>query len=207
MHMSVYNRHILPRLIDWSCGLPLVTEERRKVVPQAQGRVLEVGMGSGRNLPLYDAGRVTSLVGLDPSAELLAYTRERARTLPFPVEVIAEPAETMSLPPGSFDCIVVTYTLCSIPDVAPALEQMRRVLKPGGRLLFCEHGAAPDPSVRRWQARLAPLWLRLAGGCHLLRDAPALLEAAGFRIAELDTHYLRGTPRLLGYHSLGVAHP
>jgi ubiquinone/menaquinone biosynthesis C-methylase UbiE len=205
--MTFYSRHILPRLIDWSCGLPLVTEERRKVVPQAQGRVLEVGMGSGRNLPLYVAGRVTSLVGLDPSAELLAYTRERARTLSFPVELIAEPAETMSLPPASFDCIVVTYTLCSIPDVALALEQMRRVLKPGGRLLFCEHGAAPDSSVRRWQARLAPLWLRLAGGCHLLRDAPALLEAAGFRIAELDTHYLRGTPRLLGYHSLGVAHP
>jgi ubiquinone/menaquinone biosynthesis C-methylase UbiE len=205
--MSLYSRHILPRLTDWSCGLPLITEERRKVVPQAEGRVLDVGIGSGRNLPLYDSRRVTSLVGLDPSAELLAYTRERARTLPFPIELIVQPAEAMSLPAASFDTIVVTYTLCTIPEIGAALGQMRRVLKPGGRLLFCEHGAAPDPAVRRWQARLSPLWLRMAGGCHLLRDAPALLQAAGFRIAELDTHYLRSTPKMLGYHSLGVAHP
>jgi ubiquinone/menaquinone biosynthesis C-methylase UbiE len=204
--MRFYNRHILPHLIDWSCGLALVTAERRKVVPQAAGRVLDLGIGSGRNLPLYDPQRVTALVGLDPSAELLAYTRKRARGLPFPVELVAEPAETMSLPSQSFDTVVVTYTLCSIPEVALALQQVRRVLKPGARLLFCEHGAAPDASVRRWQARLSPLWARMAGGCHLLRDAPGLLAAAGFRIDQLDAHYLRGTPRFAGYHTVGAAH-
>jgi len=204
--MNLYDRYVLPRLIDWSCGLPRVTSERRKVVPLAQGRVLDVGIGSGRNLPLYDPQRVTALVGIDPSAELLATTRERTRGLPFPVELVAERAETTQLRSGSFDTVVLTYTLCSIPEAARALEQIRRVLKPEGRLLFCEHGAAPDPSVRRWQERLAPAWKRLAGGCDLVRDAPALLCAAGFQIDRLDTHYLAHTPRLLGYHSIGIAH-
>jgi ubiquinone/menaquinone biosynthesis C-methylase UbiE len=202
---SFYSKRVLPALIDWSCGMPLVTAERRKVVPEAAGRVLDVGIGSGRNLPLYDPARVTSLVGLDPSAELLAYTRERARGIPFPLELLAQPAEDMDLPTQSFDTAVVTYTLCSIAGAREALEQLRRVLKPSGRVLFCEHGAAPEPSVRRWQRRLAPAWKRLAGGCDLLRDAPALLSATGFRIERLDTHYLAHTPRILGYHSIGVA--
>jgi ubiquinone/menaquinone biosynthesis C-methylase UbiE len=204
--MSWYDRHILPRLIDWSCGLPRVASERRKVVPLARGCVLDVGIGSGRNLSLYDPQHVTALVGIDPSAELLAYTRERSRRLAFPVELVTEPAETTQLPSASFDTVVLTYTLCSIPDAARALQQIRRVLKPDGQLLFCEHGAAPDPSVRRWQQRVAPAWKRLAGGCDLVRDAPALLHAAGFSIDRLDTHYLAQTPRLLGYHSIGVAH-
>jgi SAM-dependent methyltransferase len=202
-----YSRRLLPALIDWSCGMPVVTAERRKVVPEAAGRVLDVGIGSGRNLPLYHPARVTSLVGLDPSAELLAYTRERARGMPFPVELLAQRAEDMDLPAQSFDTAVVTYTLCSIDGAREALEQLRRVLKPSGRVLFCEHGAAPEPSVRRWQQRLAPAWKRLAGGCDLLVDAPALLSGAGFRIERLDTHYLAHTPRILGYHSIGVARP
>jgi ubiquinone/menaquinone biosynthesis C-methylase UbiE len=205
--LSFYTKRILPGLIDWSCGMPLMTAERRKVVPEAVGRVLDLGIGSGRNLPLYDPARVTSLVGLDPSAELLAYTRERARGTPFPVELVAQSAEGMDVPAESFDTVVVTYTLCSIAGAREALEQLRRVLKPSGRVLFCEHGAAPEPSVRRWQQRLAPAWRRLAGGCDLLRDAPALLSSAGFRIERLDTHYLARTPRILGYHSIGVARP
>jgi SAM-dependent methyltransferase len=203
--MGFYDRHLLPRMLDWSCGLPLVAEQRRKVVPQASGRVLELGIGSGRNLPLYDAGRVTSLTGIDPSVELLRYTRERARGLPFPVELVAEPAETAGLPAASFDTVVVTYTLCSIRDVARALASVRTLLKPDGRLLFLEHGAAPDASVRRWQARLSPLWVRLAGGCHLLRDAPQLLRDAGFVVDRLDAYYVHAVPRLLGYHTLGRA--
>ena len=203
--MNFYDRHILPRLIHWSCGMPLVTEERRRVVPQARGRVLDVGIGSGHNLPLYDPQRVTAVVGLDPSSELLDYTRARAHGCAFPVELVPEPAETMQLAAASFDTVVLTYTLCSIPDAAQALRQIRRVLKPEGRLLFCEHGAAPDPAVRRWQARLSPLWLRLAGGCHLLRDAPALLAQGGFRVEQLDTHYVSGAPRFVGWHTIGVA--
>jgi ubiquinone/menaquinone biosynthesis C-methylase UbiE len=203
--MGFYARHVLPRVMDWSCGAALLTAERRKVVPQASGRVLELGIGSGRNLPLYDAGRVASVTGIDPSAELLRYTRERARGLPFPVELVAEPAETAGLPARSFDTVVVTYTLCTIPDVARALDNLRPMLKPGGRLLFLEHGAAPDAAVRRWQARLSPLWLRLAGGCHLLRDAPTLLREAGFAIERLDAYYMPAVPRLLGYHTLGSA--
>jgi ubiquinone/menaquinone biosynthesis C-methylase UbiE len=205
--MNFYNHHILPRLIDWSCGMPLVAAERRKLVPQAGGRVLEVGIGSGHNLAMYDPQRVTALVGIDPSTELLARTRARTPGVPFPVELVPEPAETMSLPAASFDTVVATYTLCSIPEVQRALQGIRRVLKPEGRLLFLEHGAAPDPDVRRWQARLSPLWLRMAGGCHLLRDAPSLLAEAGFAIDRLDAYYLPGIPRLLGYHSLGAAHP
>jgi ubiquinone/menaquinone biosynthesis C-methylase UbiE len=205
--MSFYDRHVLPCLIDWSCGLPRITAQRRTVVPQAEGRVLDVGIGSGRNLPLYDPRRVTALVGLDPSIELLAVTRQRAHELPFPVELLAQPAETMDLDGASFDTVVLTYTLCSIAGVQEALRQVRRVLKPGGRLLFCEHGAAPDAGVRRWQQRLAPAWRRLAGGCNLLSDAPALLDAAGFRIEQLDAYYLPQTPRFLGYHTVGAARP
>lgn len=203
--MRVYDHYILPRLIDWSCGLPRITAQRRAIVPQAQGRVLDVGIGSGRNLPLYDPQRVTALVGLDPSAAMLRLTRERARELSFPVELIAQPAETMTLDTASFDTVVVTYTLCSIPGVDDALRQIRRVLKPSGKLLFCEHGAAPDAGVRRWQRRIGPAWKRLAGGCNLLSDAPAALSAAGFRIEHLDAYYLSRTPRPLGYHTVGSA--
>lgn len=190
--MSIYARHILPRLIDFTCGLKPTMRQRAKLVPQARGRVLEMGVGSGLNLPYYDAARVTQLHALDPSPELWRLAAERVDRARIAVEYLEAGAEAVPLGDRSVDTVVITYTLCTLPDVAGALAEARRVLRPGGRLLFCEHGAAPDHGVRRWQNRLNPAWRRLAGGCHLNRDAPALIEQAGFRITALDSMYLPG---------------
>jgi ubiquinone/menaquinone biosynthesis C-methylase UbiE len=171
----------------------------------AVGRVLELGVGSGLNLPLYDPARVTGLVGVDPAEPMLARARPHLAELGFPVELRAAPAEDAGLAARSFDTVVVTYSLCTIPDAAAALVEARRALKPGGRLLFCEHGAAPDPGVARWQRRIEPVWKRLGGGCHLTRDVAALLDTAGWRIEALDRFYLDKAPRPFGFHYLGSA--
>jgi SAM-dependent methyltransferase len=205
--MSWYAHVVLPRLIDCACGLGAVTRQRRKVVPLAEGRVLEVGIGSGRNLPHYDPARVTSVLGVDPGSELLRIAQRRAASAPFPVEFIPVEGETVAVDAHSIDTVVVTYTLCTIPGVHAALAGMRRALKPGGRLLFCEHGLAPDAAVARFQSRLEPLWGRLFGGCHLTRDVPALLREGGFRVELTETAYLRGAPRFAGFHYVGSARP
>lgn len=204
--MGVYDRYVLAPLLNCACGLPLVTAQRRKVVPQASGHVLEVGVGSGLNFGLYDPAKVVSVVGLDPSAALLDYAHERAGTLPFPVEFVTATGEDNPLPAASIDTVLVTYTLCSIPGVERALEHMRRVLKPGGQLLFCEHAAAPDAGVRRVQGWIEPVWKRLAGGCHLTRDTPLLLERAGFRVEAMESFYVHKVPRFVGFHRIGSAH-
>ena len=190
--MSLYDRHILPHLIDFACGMGAVMKARSQIVPLARGRVLEIGIGSGLNLGFYDAQRVEVVVGVDPSAEMQALARERAARCQVPVEMIALELGQIQAADASFDDIVCTFTLCTIPDALAALREMRRVLKAGGRLLFCEHGLAPDLPVVRWQKRLTPLWKPLAGGCHLDRDIPALIEAGGFHIRQLDTGYLKG---------------
>ena len=190
--MGLYSKYILPRVIHFTCGLKPNMRQREKVVPHARGQVLEVGIGSGLNLPYYDATKVTRVWGLEPSPEMTRMAAQAARSLPFEVEFIGLPGDEIPLDDGSVDTVVVTYTLCTIPDTLPALGQMRRVLRPGGELIFCEHGAAPDASVRRWQDRLNPVWRRLGGGCNLNRPIPALIEAGGFRIDSLDTMYLPG---------------
>ena len=190
--MGLYDRHILPHLIDFACGMGAVMKARSQLVPQARGRVLEIGIGSGLNLSFYDPQRVEVVVGVDPSAEMQALGRERAARCQVPVEMIALELGQIQAADASFDDIVCTFTLCTIPDAIAALREMRRVLKPGGRLLFCEHGLAPDLPVVRWQKRLTPLWKPLAGGCHLDRDIPALIGAGGFHIRELSTGYLKG---------------
>jgi SAM-dependent methyltransferase len=205
--MGWYEHLLLPRLIDCSCSLPRVAEQRRKVVPLAHGEVLELGIGGGLNLRFYDATAVRRVVGIDMSRELLARAQARAAGLPFPVELLRADAQALPLPSASVDDVVVTYSLCSIDGVEPALAEARRVLRPGGRLLFCEHGLAPDPGVARWQGIIAPVWQRLAGGCRLTRDAPRLLRGGGFRVEQLDTFYLARTPRILGYHTVGIARP
>lgn len=202
--MSLYEDRILPVLIDCVCGLPRLRPHREAIVSQARGRVLELGMGSGLNLPHYRAGQVQSVVAVEPAAGMNARAAKRAAGLPFAVEVLALSAEKIPAPDASFDSIVTTFTLCTIPDVIAALHEARRVLKPDGRLLFCEHGAAPDASVRRWQDRLTPWWKPLAGGCHLNRDMPALLQQAGFAIHSLHTGYERG-PRPMMYLYEGSA--
>ena len=190
--MGLYGTYILPRLVNFACGLRPMMRQREKVVPRARGRVLEVGVGSGLNLGYYDAAKVTKLWGLDPSPEMTRIAERAARSVPFEVEFIGLPGDEIPLEDASVDTVVMTYTLCTIPDTAAALRQMGRVLKPGGELIFCEHGAAPDASVRRWQDRINPLWKRIGGGCNLNRPIPALIEAGGFRITSLDTMYIPG---------------
>jgi ubiquinone/menaquinone biosynthesis C-methylase UbiE len=190
--MNLYERHVLPHLIDFACGMGAVMKARSQLVPQAQGRVLEIGIGSGLNLGFYDPQRVEVVVGVDPSAAMQRLARERAARCQVPVEMIALELGQIQAADASFDDIVCTFTLCTIPDAVSALREMHRVLKPGGRLLFCEHGLAPDLPVVRWQKRLTPLWKPLAGGCHLDRDIPALILAGGFHIRELSTGYLKG---------------
>jgi len=190
--MGLYGRYILPRVVHLTCGTKPNTRQRQKVVPLARGRVLEVGIGSGLNLPYYDASRVTKLWGLDPSPEMTEMARPLARAVPFDVEFIGLPGDEIPLEDDSVDTVLVTYTLCTISDTEPALRQMARVLKPGGSLIFCEHGAAPDPSVRRWQDWMNPIWKRLGGGCHLNRAIPDLIVEGGFRITRLETMYIPG---------------
>ena len=204
--MGFYDRHILPHVINLACGVKPIRYQRQKVVPQAEGRVLEVGIGSGLNLPFYDPARVEKLWGLEPAPEIRRMAEKAAAGAPFPVEFIDLPGETIPLEPGSVDTVVITYTLCTIPDAVRALHEMRRVLKPGGQLLFAEHGRAPDASVRRWQDRLTPIWKRIGGGCHLNRDIPKLLEQGGFAIDRLETMYLPG-PRPMTFNYWGAAVP
>lgn len=202
--MGFYDRHVLPHLIDFACGVGAVMKARSQIVPQAHGRVLEIGIGSGLNLEFYDAAKVQQIVGVDPSADMQALARERAARIRIPVEMIALELGAIQADTASFDSIVCTFTLCTIPDAVAALKEMRRVLKPGGRLWFCEHGQAPDLPVLRWQNRLTPLWKPLAGGCHLNRDIPQLIGAGGFRIGELQSRYLKG-PKPMTYVYSGWA--
>ena len=180
--------------------------QREKLVPHARGRVLEVGIGSGLNLPYYDAARVSKVWGLDPAPEMAKMARQAVDSLPFEVEFIGLPADEIPLEDNSIDTVVVTYTLCTIPETTPALHQINRVLRPGGELLFCEHGVAPDASVRRWQDCLNPVWKRLGGGCNLNRPIPALIEEGGFRTRKLDNMYIPGW-RPASFNYWGAAVP
>lgn len=203
--MNFYDRYILPPLLNCVCGTSLLARHRAALIPAAQGDVLEIGIGSALNLDYYDATHINTLTGIDPSQQLLDYARKRVNGLPFPVTLVPAIAECLPLPDASMDTVVVTFSLCTIPDVTAALGEMRRVLKPAGRLLFCEHGLAPDPGVQRWQQRLDPLWGKLAGGCHLTRNIPRLLTDAAFRCADLQSDYLPHAPRFAGYVYRGSA--
>ena len=190
--MGFYDTFLLPRLVHLTCGQKPAMKQREKVVPLAEGRVLEIGIGSGLNLPYYDAARVTHLWGLDPSSAMWKVAGRQARKHGIRTEFIESGAESIPLESRSADCVVSTYTLCTVPDVSVALDEIRRVLKPGGKLIFCEHGEAPDTDVQRWQDLVNPLWKRMAGGCHLNRPIPVLLEDAGFRSGDLQTMYIPG---------------
>ena len=205
--MNFYDRHLLPRLIHCVCGCPVIDHLRRQVVPAARGQVLEVGFGSGLNLPHYDRSRVEAVWALEPSAAMRQLAAPRVAAAGLTVRWIDLPGESLALPDHSVDSVVITFTLCTIPDPAAALAQMRRVLRPEGKLLFCEHGAAPDAAVRRWQDRLNGGWRRLAGGCNLNRDNAALIAQAGFRLDAVHSAYLPGAPRFAGFNTWGVASP
>jgi ubiquinone/menaquinone biosynthesis C-methylase UbiE len=205
--MGFYERNILPRVVDFACGTRVVQRQREKVVPHAKGRVLEVGMGSGHNLPFYDSTQVDTVIGLEPAEEMRAFAKRRAVGMAINIEWLELEGENIPLDNASVDTVVVTYTLCTIPDVELALRGMHRVLKPGGRLLFCEHGKAPTESVLRWQGRLNPIWGRLFGGCRLDRDIPNLVGEAGFKIESLKSMYLPKTPKFAGFNYWGSAVP
>lgn len=201
--MSVYERYILPRLLDLAMRNSEIARYRARLVPRASGTIVEIGIGSGLNLPFYGE-RVQQLSGIDPSPELLRMTRTRAAGAPFPVDLIDRGAENLPFDTASADCVVTTFSLCTIGNPAVALREAHRVLRPGGTLIFAEHGLSPDASVARWQHRLNPLWRRLAGGCNLDRRIDALLEDAGFTITEMTRDYARG-PKTLAYVYSGIA--
>jgi ubiquinone/menaquinone biosynthesis C-methylase UbiE len=189
--MSFYRDRILPRMIHASMRQETFEPYRRRLTAEAEGRVLEIGVGSGLNLPLYSA-RATRIVGLDPSPKLLSMAHTVGRALTIDIELIEGSAEALPLEDRSIDTVVTSWTLCTIPDVSRALDEMRRVLKPSGRLLFVEHGRAREEKVVRWQDRLTPLWRRIAGGCHLNRPIADLIEASGFRMERIATGYMTG---------------
>ena len=198
--MSVYGKYILPWGVNLACGGKPIARQRAKIVPRAKGEVLEVGIGSGLNLPFYDTAKVKKVWGLEPSPEMRRMAEGVARKVAF----LELPGEEIPLPDDSVDTVLVTYTLCTIPDVAQALRQIRRVLKPGAELLFCEHGLAPDNGVARWQNRIDPLWSKVSGGCHLNRPIDVLIASAGFRMADMETMYMPG-PRTHGFNYWGAA--
>ncbi|HUD73009.1 MAG TPA: class I SAM-dependent methyltransferase [Dongiaceae bacterium] len=201
--VGLYRRYVLPRVIDLAMRDKAAAARRAALIPQAAGVVLEVGIGSGLNLPFYTSA-VGRLHGVDPSPELLAMARRKIALVPFPVELECQSAEQLRVDSGSIDTVVTTWTLCSIPNPVEALREMQRVLRPGGRLLFVEHGRSPDPGVRAWQRRLNPLWRRVAGGCHLDRKIDELIRSAGLGIDRLEMSYLPG-PRLMTYTYEGSA--
>lgn len=198
-----YERYVLPYLLDFACGLAPIARRRQAVIPHARGRVLEVGIGTGLNLPFYDRSQVQSLVGVDPAEQMHVLARRRSARAGLPVDLRTLSADRLPFDDASFDTVVCTYTLCSVPDPLAALAEMRRVLRPQGKLLFAEHGLAPDAAVARWQARIEPAWKHIAGGCHLQRDVPRLLAQAGFD-ASMERGYV-SWPKTLAYNYWGEA--
>jgi len=205
--MSFYERKILPHLINKACGAKPITYQRKKVVPNCEGTVLEIGIGTGHNLPFYDPAKVKRVIGLDPSEESWEIARRNHPDLPFELEFIGLPGEEIPLEDKAVDTVLVTYSLCTIPDPVKAVEGMRRVLKPGGKMIFCEHGLAPDADVVKWQRRLDPIWKRIAGGCHLTRNIPEIINEGGFKVEGLETMYVPSTARFAGFNYWGEARP
>ena len=201
--MGLYDRVIWPHLMHWTLARSDVTEHREWIVPMAEGRVLEVGVGSGLNLPLYGSA-VSEVVGIEPHETLCRMAERRRDGARVPVTLVAGSAEELPLENASFDAAVMTWALCSIPDGCRALNEIRRVLRPGGQLLYIEHGRSPDAGVALWQDRLTPVWKRCAGGCHLNRPVNRTIGAQGFKLMETESGYLEG-PRFLSYHSWGRA--
>lgn len=203
--MNFYQSVCEPALVSFACSLKPIARQREKIVPLASGRVLEIGFGSGHNLPYYDPSRVTALLALEPSEGMRARAKKRLAASPLRVEMLGLEAEQIPLDAASVDSIVMTYTLCTIQDAPRALAEMRRVLKPEGRLFFTEHGLAPDEGVARWQNRLNGAWRSIAGGCNMNRDIAGLIASAGFAFDSRSTMYLPGTPKILGFNVWGAA--
>jgi len=204
MLFGLYDRFVLPPLIGCACGAKPIAKQRAKLIPRAYGVVVDMGFGSGTNLPFLDANKVEKVIAVEPSASMLAWKREDWRT-DIVVEEVVAGAEATGLPDACADTILFTYALCTIPNSSGALAEAKRLLKPDGQLLFCEHGLAPDGDVARLQKRIEPVWKAIAGGCHLTRNTQAMLENGGFVCDEVNHMYLPNTPRFAGYNVWGRA--
>ncbi|MGN6147333.1 MAG: class I SAM-dependent methyltransferase [Rhizomicrobium sp.] len=203
--MGLYDHYVLPVVLNAAMSAKPIRYQRKKVVPRAEGRVLEIGFGAGHNLPYYDASKVSHLWALEPSPEMRERAAERVSQSSIPLEFLDLPSEQIPLENEAADTILITYTLCTIPDVMKALGEMRRVLKNNGKMIFCEHGEAPDANVQKWQSRVTPAWKFIGGGCHVGRQIPKLIQDSGFRITGMETMYLPGTPRFAGFNYWGDA--
>ena len=203
--MSLYEKYVLPKFLNCACGSKPVSYQRKKVVPLAEGKVLEIGIGSGLNLPFYDKAKIDEIWGLDPSEHLIEMAKHVADEESMEVKFISSGAEDIPLPDNYFDCVLVTYTMCTIPEVQRANQEIRRVLKEDGKMIFCEHGEAPDQNIRKWQNRINPFWGKLAGGCNINRKIPSLIQDSGFDIIEMEAMYLPNTPKIAGYNYWGYA--
>lgn len=190
--MGIYNKILLPKVIDWACRQKPNTRQREKIVPHASGKVLEIGIGSGLNLPFYDQEKVKHVTGIDPSKEIWNKNNVKLENLSFDFDFIQTSSENLPHEDNTFDSILITYTLCTIPEVNIAMDELRRVLKKNGKLLFCEHGKAPDQSILKWQNRLNPVWKKFGGGCNLNRDIPGLIDSNGFKIDKIESMYIPG---------------
>jgi SAM-dependent methyltransferase len=200
-----YDRHIVPRFIRCACGSPALMELRGELIPLAEGHVFELGCGGGLNQRFYDTGRVTAFSGIDPTEKLLDYAREEAARKGWQADIREGLGEDLPFEDASFDTVVTTFTLCSVQDHARTMGELRRVLKPGGRLLYLEHGRAPDAGVAKWQDRIEPLWKRMAGGCHLTRPVSDALTGAGFAVEPRGKFYVPKVPKFAGWMEWGTA--
>jgi len=190
--MGLYNKYILPKVIDWTCKQKPNMRQREKVIPLATGNVLEIGIGSGLNLPIYNGENINRLTAIDPSKEIWDKNIVDTKKLNFEFEFIEAFAENIPEDNNCFDTVVITYALCTIPDMNKAFEEIRRVLRPSGKLIFCEHGKAPDKAVQKWQNLVNPIWKQLGGGCNLNRDIPLIITDNGFNVVEMETMYIPG---------------
>lgn len=205
--MSFYEKYILPKFLNCACASEPITYQRKKVVPLAEGKILEVGIGSGLNLPFYNKSKIEEIWGIDPSEELNAMAKKVAIKEDINVNFITSSAEDIPFPNDYFDTVLITYTMCTIPSVLQANKEIRRVLKHNGKMIFCEHGVSPDENIKKWQKRLNSIWGKIAGGCNINRNIPMLIKSSGFKIVEMDEMYLPKTPRIAGYNYWGYAKP
>jgi ubiquinone/menaquinone biosynthesis C-methylase UbiE len=202
--LDLYDKYILPKFLNCACGSKPINYQRQKVVPLAKGKVLDIGIGSGLNIPFYNSDKIDKVIGIDPSHELIELAKELANDSKASIELVIGSAESIPYPDNFFDTVLVTYTMCTIPNVAIANKEMWRVLKDDGRLIFCEHGLAPDKKISKWQNRIDPFWGKIAGGCHLNRDIQKLITDAGFSFESLDKMYIPSTPKFAGYNYWGI---
>tara|TARA_A100001234_G_scaffold170496_1_gene151820 strand:+ start:1060 stop:1680 length:621 start_codon:yes stop_codon:yes gene_type:complete len=203
--MSFYEKKILPKVLDLLCGSSPINYQRKKIVPKVSGNVLEIGIGSGLNLPHYNVSNISNITALDPAEELTDIAKKRISELDLDIDVINCGAEEIPLESKSFDSILVTYTLCSIENLDDSMREIRRVMKDDGTLFFCEHGIAPDLKTKNWQNRINPIWKRLMGGCNINRDIPEIISNSKLEITDLETMFLPGTPRIAGFNYWGTA--